>query len=212
MSAVITVVLLIRHESRQANEEAVPINCLTDAARKRAFRSGQELAKKGYHITAAYSSPQFRAIETLQYILAGNRAEQGPIPLNGVDEAFGDMFMGAYPYTEYEKRMIIAGAKTAGISPEEYVLTAPEYAAKTAARGKEGANAILRLVEKHPGATIAIASHGGSRIEPIIDCFIPRFNDTPPRIVPPGGTVVLAIKDKDIYCVAYPGNLGLAGS
>lgn len=207
-----TTVVLIRHESRGANEEVVPVNCLTLAARQRAFRSGQRLAELGYHITAAYSSPQWRALETLQQNLAGNRGDKGPIPLTGVDAAFGDMLLGAYPYTEEEKKSIMAAAKTAGIPAEEYLVTAPEHAAKAAARGTEGGDSLWAIVMCNPGKTIAIASHGGSRIEPMIEALSPRPEGAAIHMVPPGGTVILRFNSDRLECtgVQYLGNLGIS--
>lgn len=214
MAQVITTVLFIRHESRGANEEAVPMNCLTDDARKRAFRSGQRLAALGHHITAAYSSPTGRTVETLLCNLAGNRPDKGPIPLNGVDEAFGDMLMGAYPYTEDEKQAIIAAAKAAGVSAEEYLMTAPEHAKKAAARGEEGRAALLELVRKHEGGVIAIASHGGSRIEVTIKAVLGEaLKHVLPNGVPmvePGGIIVMKFGGDMPPSVEYLGNLGLA--
>lgn len=205
-----TTVLFIRHESRDKNEEEVPLNCLTQPARNRAFHSGRKLAELGYHITAAYSSPQGRAYETLQYNLAGNNGDKGPIPLNGVDPAFGDMLLGAFPYTPEEKAAIVTACAEMNISPEMHLVTAPEHAEKAGARGKEGADLIRTLVHMHRGGVIAIASHGGSRIEPMIDALCPRPEGAGITMVPPGGTVVLKF-DEDDNCVSveYLGNLGI---
>lgn len=205
-----TTVLLIRHESRQKNEEAVPLNCLTQPARERAFRSGRKLAELGYIITAAYSSPQFRAIETLQYNLAGNAGEKGPIPLDNTFVEFGDMLLGGFPYTAEEKAAIVKAAGEQNISAELLLVTAPEHAEKAAARGEEGAAFVRTLVHMHPGEVIAIASHGGSRIEPMIEALYPAPEGAAIKMVPPGGTVVLKIYDGlGIESVEHLGNLGI---
>ena len=74
-----TTVVLIRHEAAAPGEKKVMPNTLNVDARQRAFRSGEKLAELGYKIDRAYSSPQFRAVETLQFNLAGNSDGKGPI-------------------------------------------------------------------------------------------------------------------------------------
>ena len=204
--------LLIRHETRGQypgeNEEQVPLNCLTKAARGRAHYSGRRLAELGYHIDVAFSSPQFRAIETLQGNLAGNRPDKGPIPLTGVNEAFGDALLGAFPFSPEQITAMKAEAATQGIPAEQLILTDSRFAATIADRGDEGADQLIAILHEHTGRTIAIASHGGSRIEPIIDSLTHRPEGAAIQIVPPGGTVVLKFDDLTVNSVEYLGNLG----
>lgn len=207
-----TTVLLIRHETHGASsEELVPPNCLTQAARARAFRSGQCLAKLGYHISAALSSPQWRTLETLQSFLAGNRPiDQGPIPLTAMSPAFGDLLLGDFPFTPEEKLELVSAARAAGLTSEEALLALPQYAEKVGKRGREGAAELeFYMRDALDGQTIAVASHGGSRIEPMIEALFPNYSERGTIMVPPGGTVVLEFDDTgQCMSVEYLGNLG----
>lgn len=194
-----TKVVLIRHEAPRSGEVKPLSNTLNQASRDRAFCTGEQLAKLGIVINVAASSPQFRAVETLQNVLAGNSAGKGPIILSGVNDAFGDMLLGQYPYTEEEKGVIMAQAAVAKMSAEQLLMTCSEFAEKQRNRGVEGAIALMNFVKyAKVDATIAICSHGGSRLESMIQVLVDKMDPRPSvAMMEPGEAAVLIFGDND---------------
>lgn len=194
-----TKVVLIRHEAPRPGEEKPMPNILNEEAQDRAFRTGEAFRNLGIVVDLAVSSPQFRAIETLQYFLAGNSGGKGPIVLSGVDVAFGDMLLGRHPYSDAEKQVVMAAAAAAKQSPEEFLMTSPDFEDKQRARGIEGAIALVELVKYNKdGIAIGICSHGGSRLESVIQVLTERMSPRPSvAMMEPGEVAILTFGDND---------------
>lgn len=204
-----TTVLLIRHESREG--AGVPMNALSDSARARAIRTGRKLAEMGYTIDVALSSPQGRALETLLCVLRG-MAEVSPgysMPPVRTDDAFGDSLLGVHAFSPEEVEGLKVLAKSTGKTPEEILLTDDSYRDKLKARAHEGDNAFASWFYHHHGKTIAIASHGGSRLEPLLAWMRHQDQWNEDWTFEPGGVAIVTLDDeRRAIEVRYLGNLG----
>lgn len=155
-----TTILFLRHEEHGVDgtiKQELPM-----AARERARARGRKLREwvPVPQIDAAYSSPQPRAYCTVVETLIGHGAL---MPIR-TDDRLGDMAMGGI-----DPAPLKAKAKELGIEPEELCLdpykVSEEFAAVMLKRAYEGAQALRDIAAKHPGQTVIVGSHGGSRME-----------------------------------------------
>lgn len=163
--------------------EGVSKNMIPPSEEERAIKTGQELATMGVKFDWVASSPQPRAILTAIRILQGTGANP-LLPIN-TDPAIGDSKLGLYPYPSHIMDYLTIGAKTAKMGIEEFMLTVAddlEFLKIQHLRAIEGAD----FIESCPDGIGLITSHGGGKIEIMIDELIERsgcFNTQYLRVV-----------------------------
>ncbi len=156
-----TIVVFIRHG------ETTPEKDLSLFGRERGKKAGEMLKEMSLIVEVVASSPQPRAVQTVDNVLNGMGVT---LPADELVECieFGAAVDGPHAYTSDEIASLREQCKPRGIDLETGLLTLPDFAAKLELRGKEGADMIRELIDSHPGKNILIASHGGSRIEAVL--------------------------------------------
>lgn len=150
-----TKLLLLRHEEHVGN-------VVTPEGVRRATERGGKLNELGYRFDLAVSSPLCRAIATLYFTLTGTGKM---IPIT-TEPRLGD------PTTDLLLapvfRVMNDEAKLAGISSEQYMITSEKYRGHVVRRSQQSCATILEYIVANPGKTIAVCSHSGARLEPLV--------------------------------------------
>ena len=189
-----TTVLLMRHEFDNRSG-------LTGQGILRARSSGATLAAQGISIGRAHSSPRWRCVQTVQEILAG---ADSPIGLEATEPSLDDIRHDTLVRSDVIDQ-ILDEARVGNTTKEQLFLSDRRLREDILRRGSESAALVRRLVREHPGETLLVCSHGGSRLEPTICNLIGvELKDTP-AFVERGGVVRLDFEESDAPEFKYLG-------
>ncbi len=191
-----TLVLFMRHEKNLGNQ--LKIDGINSAR-----ITGSKLKAQGEKLNILISSPQWRCLETIQNLLIGYNEM---IPLHKIDYRFGDIKLDPNVDQTIVKN-IFAKASAWGVEKEEIYFKDKAIKNDLLRRGREGLEAILDAVAEHPGKTILICSHGGSRMEPTICSLLEKDISDPPFIFKRGSIAKIVFDGPLLKYVKYSDEL-----
>jgi broad specificity phosphatase PhoE len=181
-----TNVLLLRHERNEGDR-------LHPEGVARARKTGAALHAAGIDLAAVVSSPRWRCIETVRWVLEGGSY---PLVLEAVDARLGDLALDPVIPRRARER-ILTRAEALGVAKGKVMLErSPNLRPHFRRRGLEGSAVLLDLVARHAGKTILVCTHGGSRLEPVVCTLAAASLARPPYYFARGGLARLVFEDR----------------
>jgi broad specificity phosphatase PhoE len=163
----------MRHEDHQGN-------ILLPDARERAEKRGAQLKEMGFDIEAAFSSPQWRCVETSMFAFRG----YGKMVPLATEPLLGDLALDSLVPKGWLGRLKAEAQLHYGNTDDQslakIIQTDKYFSEVMIRRGREGAEAIWKILERLRGKTILVCSHGVARIEATINvlCGVPEEDIT----------------------------------